>query len=110
MPGVTIASAAFIIVLLSVVPAPELAGFAPNDITLISYPVNSGYGIINDAGSVVDSEGTPEPFVTRTLLLAAGIWLTVFAADEYKILFAVVVTGQVAIDQLGAALAPESNI
>jgi hypothetical protein len=40
-------------------------------------------------GSVVDSLGTPEPFVTSTALFTAAIWLRTGPEPTYKILLVV---------------------
>ena len=67
-------------------------------------------GAVSPLGSVVTREGTPLPLVASTLLLAVAICPTVFVADEYRISFAVVVVGHVAVDHAGAALDPDSSI
>ena len=45
------------------------------------------------AGNVVESEGTPDPFVTRTLLFAVARPAMTFALLEYRIWLTVVVAG-----------------
>ncbi len=61
------------------------------------------------AGRVDDIEGAPPDDVTSTPLAAVARPASVFADDEYRIWFAVVVAGYVAVDHDGAAVDPDKS-